>query len=490
MRDRQLPVLIGPNYANEYGELVALQPNLFLYFAAALRLLNVSVTASYHIYLILVNVATAFVATLCAERMFGSLRWAIIAAIVYLLEPFRLYMMLELGAGAGTGTALLFLPLLITGMHETMRRDGRKWKYIAFGLWGIACSHVISFALSCILLLVYILVHVRKMNKKVFFSLVKAAVLFLALSVGVLAPFLHFYFQEWNVAALEWSDFYHYPLKWKKELQHAIGLVILLVSYIGVRRTGALSKFGRGIFAIGLINLVISSVYFPWILFRDIPFLDAFLSMLQYPSRFHFLAVPMVAFAAGEGICSNLDSHTGKGRMLISVIAAVLCIGATVNAVNYYRSGILFHDSLSGYINTPMEDYLPAGTDADWYRSDTGDISDWDAVEASYYNKKYTQIDCTYSASADGQYMDFPLFYYDGYVATDETGAPLRVENGEHNRVRVYLNSGANHEIHLHYKVRRLYTALFLFSIAVCSLSLLYEGVRFVFKIKRSKRII
>ena len=483
-------MLVGPNYANEYGELVALQPNLFLYFAAVLRLMNVSITASYHIYLILLNVATAFVATLCAERMFGSLRWGIVAAMVYLLEPFRLYMMLELGAGAGTGTALLFLPLLVTGMHETMRRDGRKWKYIAFGLWGIACSHVLSFALSCLLLALYIIVHIRRMNWKVFFSLMKAALLFLALSVGTLAPFLHFYFQEWNVAALEWSDFYHYPLKARKELQHLIGMIILITSYIGVRRTGALSKFGRGIFAIGAVNLIISSVYFPWVIFQKVPLLDTFLSMLQYPSRFHFLAVPMVAFAAGEAICSNLDGKTGWGRLIASIIILVLGVGVVVNLSAYYRSGVLFHDSISGYINTPMEDYLPAGTESEWYSTNAGDFSDYDQVEASSYSKKYTRIDCTYSAKTDGQYMDFPLFYYDGYVATDEMGAPLRVENGEHNRVRVYLQQGENHELHLHYEVRRLYTVLFLFSIAVCCLSLLYEGIRFVFKIKRSKRII
>ena len=167
----------------------------------------------------------------------------------------------------------------------------------------------------------------------------------------------------------------------------------------------------------------------------------------------------------------------------------MLGAGVVMNLSAYYRSGVLFHDSVSGYINTPMEDYLPAGTESEWYSSNAGDFSDYDQVEASSYTKKYTRIDCTYSAKTDGQYMDFPLFYYDGYVATDETGAPLLVENGEHNRVRVYLQQGENHELHLHYEVRKLYTVLFLFSIAVCALSLIYESVRFFFKIKRSKRI-
>ncbi len=490
LRDGQLPVLIGPNYANQYGELVALQPNLFLYIPAFLRRLNVSITASYHIYLILVNIATAFIATLCAERMFGSLRWALVAGIVYLLEPFRMYMMLELGAGAGTGTALIFLPLLITGMHETMRRNGRKWKYIAFGLWGIACSHVLSFALASLLLLAYILIHIRKMNLKVFLSLVKVALLFLALSVGILLPFAYFYMQDWNTSALQWSDFYHYPLKWKKELQHAIALVILVVSYIGVRKTATLSKFGRGIFAIGILNTLISFSYFPWTIVQGIPLFDMFLSMLQYPSRFHYLAVPAVALVAAEAICTNLDAKNASGRVIIAVITAVLLIGAGVNMYRYYAGGKLFTDTQTGYINTVMEDYLPAGTESEWYASDAGDFSDYDLVEASDYSKVYTKIDCTYTSRAEGQYMEFPLFYYEGYRAVNESGQPLIVENGEHNRVRVYLEEGEDHEIHLHYEVRRLYTALFLFSVFFCALDLLYEGIRFIFKIKRSKRII
>ena len=86
--------------------------------------------------------------------------------------------------------------------------------------------------------------------------------------------------------------------------------------------------------------------------------------------------------------------------------------------------------------------------------------------------------------------MEFPLFYYEGYRAVNESGQPMTVENGEHNRVRVYLEKGENHELHLHYEVRKLYTALFLFSVLFCAADLLYEGVRFLFKIKRSKRII
>ena len=137
-----------------------------------------------------------------------------------------------------------------------------------------------------------------------------------------------------------------------------------------------------------------------------------------------------------------------------------------------------------------MEDYLPEGTESEWYASDSGEFSDYDLIETTSYDKHYTDIDCAYSSRADGQFMEFPLFWYEGYEAKDQSGMPLKVERGKHNRVRVYLNAGTDQELHLHYEVRRMFTVVFLGSLFVCAAGLFYEGIRFIFKIRRSKRII
>ena len=120
LRDKQLPVIIGPNYANQYGEMVILQPSLFLYFPAALRLLGVSIPVAYNIYMILVNFATAIVVAASAKRLLHSMKRGILAAVIYLIEPFRLFVMTNLGAGAGMGTALIFIPILIVGFYDVM----------------------------------------------------------------------------------------------------------------------------------------------------------------------------------------------------------------------------------------------------------------------------------------------------------------------------------------------------------------------------------
>ncbi len=491
IRDGQWPVIIGPNYANHYGELVALQPGLFLYFPALLRLLNITVPTAYNIYMIIVNIATAITALVCGERYFTSLRWGIVAAVFYLVEPFRLYVMMGLGAGAGMGTALIFLPFLIVGLHETMDRGGFRWKYIAVGLWGMACSHVMGFALAAVVMVIYILFHIKQLfTKDVFIALVKAAIAFIVLTIGVLAPFVGYYFTDWNREALAWTDFYNFPAEGVRELINAIALIIVVISYFAVRKTEHIARFGKGIFFTGFITVLMSFTVFPWQLFRNIPFMDTFLSMMQYPMRFHYISVLPVACVAAEAVCSNMDSRKKVRKIVMCSITGLLGIGIIANYYVFYTSDKLFTDPATGDINTLMEDYLPGGTLTEWYETDTGDFSDYDKVQAYSYNKMNTHIDCTYTASDEGQYMEFPLFYYEGYAACDQNGLPLKVEKGEKNRVRVYLTrSDEVQELHLSFVVKRRYTLLFLFSLAACAVWFAYNVGSLAIRAAKSGRI-
>ena len=172
-------------------------------------------------------------------------------------------------------------------------------------------------------------------------------------------------------------------------------------------------------------------------------------------------------------------------------ITLLLALGYIINLYGFYRHQRLFGDRQSGEINTVMEDYLPAGTQTEWYETDTGDFSDYDAVTAYSYSKVNTHIDCTYTSSKDGEYMEFPLFYYDGYVAYDQNGMPLKVELGNKNRVRVYLTrSDEIQELHLKYKVRKLYTVIFVLSTLAAVIWFAYNAGFLFIRAARSKRII
>ncbi|MCR5355879.1 MAG: hypothetical protein K6E63_00595 [Lachnospiraceae bacterium] len=467
IRDGQFPVIIGPNYANQYGEMVILQPSLFLYFPAFLRLLGVSIPVAYNIYMIVVNIATALVTAVSVRRMFGSVKRAVIAAVVYLIEPFRLFVMMNLGAGAGMGTSLVFLPILIVGIYEVIKKKGSSWKFIAIGLWGIVSCHVLSFALSLIVMFVYIIAHIIALKEReVFMALVKAAIMFSVLSIGTLLPFMGFYFTAWNRAALAWTDFYNTGVNWYREMQNVVAFAVTISALVTVYVSGKLDRFARRIFITAFIFLIIGTPFFPWKLFGRLPFIDSFLGMMQYPRRFHIMAVPSVAQAVAlAAFCKRRDKDPVH-RAAMGVIIFSLLLGVVIDFQQFYVTPKLFHSPQVGEINTLMEDYLPDGTLTEWYKTDTGEFSDYDDVEAYSYSKMYTKIDCSYTSKSEGQYMEFPEFYYEGYYAYDQNGAPLKVEKGNRNRVRVYLTkSDEVQELHLKYRVKTIYTAAFLFSI-------------------------
>jgi hypothetical protein len=300
-----------------------------------------------------------------------------------------------------------------------------------------------------------------------------------------------YYFTDWNRDALSWSDFYHFPTDWTRESQHIIALVVIVTSYLGIRRSGNLTKFGKGIFAIGFASTIAALSIFPWFLFKNIGFIDAFLSMMQYPGRFHFLAVPYVSYVAAEAVCSNMDSRTKKRRQIMYIITGAFGVGILINYYGHFSVDKLFNDPLAGEINTVMEDYLPGGTLTEWYGTDTGEFSDYDAVEAYSYSKMNTHVDCTYTSKSDGQYMEFPLFYYEGYKAYDQNGDPLRVEKGGHNRVRVYLTRSDDvQELHLGFSVRRAYRYCFMFSLIIGTVWLIHNAAYLMVRAWKSSRMI
>ncbi|MCR4658528.1 MAG: hypothetical protein K5770_20205 [Lachnospiraceae bacterium] len=499
IRDKQLPVVIGPNYANQYGELEVLNPDLFLYIPALLRLLNVSVPTAYNFYMILVNLAAAVSALVCAQRLFGSIRWGIAASVVYLAEPFRLYVMLKLGAGAGMGTAMIFLPFVITGIYEVLFHKGSRWKYLAVGLWGIACSHVMSLAMALIFVLIYTVVNIKKLKEKeVFSSIIKAVVLFTVLSAGTLAPFLGYYFKGFNRAALEWTDFYHFPVEPARELMNLSALLLLIISCIRLGRAGRLSGFLKHFTICGILIIWMASPLFPWSIPGKLPFIDSFLSMMQYPFRFHLIAAPFVSIVTAACLCSvmddrkmNLPGWQAWGKVCVVSVSFLLVSGIALNLYLHYGSDILFGDPVSGEINTVMEDYLPEGTLSEWYATDTGDFSNYETIQAYSYEKNYTDIDLTYTCSSEREYMEFPLFYYDGYTAYDQNGKPLKTEKGEKNRVRVYLTRSEEiQELHVRFVVNKLYKTLFLLSVIAGALWFAWNIGYFAFRALRSGRIL
>lgn len=206
----QFPVRIEPEWLYGYGYANGIfYCNALLYLPAFLRLAGFTITTSYNIYCICLNLATACIAWYCFGRIFRDNRIGLMCSALYTLSIIRIYKLAIVGA-VGEGSALTFLPLIFYGMYlvfadtgkyladagETPAR-GRAWVYLAFGYAGLMQTHVLTCEITAFLTLLICLVCIRRIfRKNEFFLLLKGAAGAVGLSFYYLVPFLDYYITQ------------------------------------------------------------------------------------------------------------------------------------------------------------------------------------------------------------------------------------------------------------------------------------------------------
>ncbi|MBQ6128769.1 MAG: hypothetical protein IJI51_03835, partial [Lachnospiraceae bacterium] len=205
-------------------------------------------------------------------------------------------------------------------------------------------------------------------------------------------------------------------------------------------------------FVCAVVLLWVSTVAFPWRILTRIHSIEYYTNMIQDAYRFLSLSGGLLAFCVpalleNAGFVGGVQVKSGGLKKQGPFIAAFCAIGilCTVNYIlPYYeyfvkKSTILYYDEDIGEVEYQMDDYLPKGTLSEWYVSDSGVISDEDAVTSIDYERDLSYIFYSYTNTENGSYVEFPKFYYDGYVAVDEIGNRVEVTKGDRNRTRVYL---------------------------------------------------
>ena len=91
LREGQLPVRIQSTQISGLGYPVSVcYGDLFLYFPALLRLLGLSMRASYALFIVVVNAFCAIVTYVTCKRMFRSYSVALMGCVLWTLSPYRL----------------------------------------------------------------------------------------------------------------------------------------------------------------------------------------------------------------------------------------------------------------------------------------------------------------------------------------------------------------------------------------------------------------
>ena len=476
--DGQFPVVISPNFLNENGELTFLYPSLFLYPFALMRILGASMPFVFRLICVIINTAALLSMYYACRQMHGGIRLSVLIAAVYLFEPHRLWVMFGQGASCGAGIAYVFAPLAIAGAYRIIKGENKGAMLLAIGATGILQAHITSLILLLILMAVLLLTFIRELAgdgcrglKTLGAGIIMAGLM----NLGVIVPFLYYYTSGVNTTGLIWGNWqevlWGFPdfITDNMSLFYFAGIILALVTAVSFRRKDRGYRMAAAMLMFTAFFFLMTLRAFPWdFLMRNSVIMRSFTDYMQIPERFYTMMAPALLLSM---LLLLKDQAPGRAYRTAAAVAlaAVLVYGAAVNVGIFITTGPLLYDQVTGDMNTKqLFDYLPEGEDIEPEMDFSGvaSLSDWEAVESSYYHKRGTHVDYSYSTGKSGTYAELPLLNYKGYRAWDENGDPLEVLTGEKGRLKVYLNAdGAPHEIHTAYKVNVFFSLLYAFSV-------------------------
>lgn len=477
----QFPVRLAPRWVYDHGYADAIfYCNGLLYFPAILRLLGFTVTASYNIYCIVLNIATAWIAYYCFSKIFGKCNIGIMCSAMYSLSIYRQFKLLML-SNIGEGSAITFLPLIFYGLYRIFTEAPNDKKYktawipMMIGFAGVIHTHVLTCEITALVTILFCLFHIRKLFcRNTLLELVKGALMSVLVSLWFLVPFLDYYLTQAvhikYVTARTIHDRGLSPIQlafhfWRAEpvavmgtngLQYTdpIGAGFVLVAVLGLFMVfwlfGVFRKddsrritFVKVTALLGVLLLFMSTDIFPW---DRIQFLNsvtaALVSSLQFPHR--FLGWGMVCLVAVLGYC--MWYFEKQQIRLYFVMIMIVFIGVTtsdmylldhVNRDQGYFELYNEEGMGSGYISGA--EYLIQGTDESKLTF-AGAVAG-QSVELYDYEKNYLQVifNCANRASEES-YVDLPLLLYKGYQAVDvTTGQRLSVTADDNQNVRILI---------------------------------------------------
>ena len=455
----QFPVRIHASTLQGYGYAASqFYPELFLYIPALLRVLGVSLTASMHVFVIAVNLLTAYTAYYAARRLFDSREIGAGASALYTLCIYRIAN-LYVRTAVGEYLAMIFFPLLILAMAEVILRDERRWPLLALAMTGIVLSHLLSalFAvLLCALFAVACLPRLLREPRRIL-AIVMAAGVTALCALWFVVPLVQY--SAAGISANVAVDASEHVLSFgsllvglpgmagvtpgQEQFAYTVGVVPGLAVMLGcllaaVRLYACGCRGQRGgalcaaLLALGVLCLLCATELFPWEAATSLrrPF-STFFMQIQFPWRLVGVAAPMLCMAAAWGFLADEKTRAAGAAALcvLSVAFAGLMLQGIVQ-----QGPVLERD---GYCDTRIRQHEYTYVMTEKSALEPGRVTVGGGESSvSDFRKDGTNLSFTLSAPEGGTYIEVPLLYYPGYRATVD-GEESSVTRGTNNVLRL-----------------------------------------------------
>lgn len=478
----QFPVRLEPRWVFDHGYANGIfYCNLLLYFPALLRMVGFTVTESYALYCIALNIATAAIAWYCFGKMFRDDVIGLVCSGIYTLSIFRMYKLLITGA-VGEGSAFTFLPLVLYGIYLVFEgsvedKEFRKsWLILGIGYAGLIQTHVLTCEITAFMTILLCVLYLRKVFELPRLrQLVQGALLALGLSLWYLVPFLDYYMTQdmriQHASARTIQDrgtilpqlIHHFWISERAAvpgdngMQYSHPLSVGLILVLGVLIfwlllfLGELSEekdreksFAVKAAGLGCLALWLSTNYFPWDRIQNTSHIAATLvSSLQFPNRFLGWGTVLLAVPAGYVLKYFKNNRRMLYQMSLITVLAALSTSYLylMDSEDQEPSFYLYNEESMGFGYISGAEYLIYGTDSDqlsFARPRYGEN-----IQITEYTKR--GLNTSFFCRNDGEVQEritLPVLLYKGYEAIGESGEKMEIVDSDNHLLQVSVPGG------------------------------------------------
>lgn len=478
----QFPVRLEPRWVFDHGYANGIfYCNLLLYFPALLRMVGFTVTESYALYCIALNIATAAIAWYCFGKIFRDDVIGLVCSGIYTLSIFRMYKLLITGA-VGEGSAFTFLPLVLYGIYLVFEgsvedKEFRKsWLILGIGYAGLIQTHVLTCEITAFMTILLCVLYLRKVFELPRLrQLVQGALLALGLSLWYLVPFLDYYMTQdmriQHASARTIQDrgtilpqlIHHFWISERAAvpgdngMQYSHPLSVGLILVLGVLIfwlllfLGELSEekdreksFAVKAAGLGCLALWLSTNYFPWDRIQNTSHIAATLvSSLQFPNRFLGWGTVLLAVPAGYVLKYFKNNRRILYQMSLITVLAALSTSYLylMDSEDQEPSFYLYNEESMGFGYISGAEYLIYGTDSDqlsFARPRYGEN-----IQITEYTKR--GLNTSFFCRNDGEVQEritLPVLLYKGYEAIGESGEKMEIVDSDNHLLQVSVPGG------------------------------------------------
>jgi hypothetical protein len=415
LKNGNFPVLIHSNLLGGFGYANSIfYPELFLYIPAILVYCGVNFLISYKILTILSTFFTILFTYYSANIIFKKKNIAWTVTLLYSTAFYRLTDIYVRGA-IGEVLAITFLPLILAGIYEILLGDNKKWWIICFGFFGLVNSHVLTFTMSVIFIILLCVININKIfkDKKRLINLVIAGVISILLICSFVLPYLEQASNDkFNVDEKIYDGAFlkSYSVSFKELINNkfsggdyykCIGTILLVLPFFIFKCKDKENEtiFMKQIFSIGVILLIMTT---------------------QFPYRLNIIITLIFSFVGGYSVCNLINNKEEINYLLyIGIILFTLNLlsQVVVNGLNLTEEQIL------NFAPVGNAEYEPLGLILD--DKDVHNINSEEKIDFERYGSK---IEFYYEDTENEMIIHIPFTYYKGYKAYIEDTSGNKTE--------------------------------------------------------------